>query len=142
MNNLQEKLSASKNNLTLLNEYNDIKVQLDKILNKKIKGTILRSKARVVWKRGKHTNYFLNLEKRNFKATADSAWAFNDVSYRVRYHGWLVALRGKLSDVARRGMIAFCRRKGALQNVDLKQERSLLYPRKTFILWPKTYHHR
>ena len=48
MNNLQEKLSASKNNLTLLNGYNDIKVQLDKILNKKIKGTILRSKARVV----------------------------------------------------------------------------------------------
>ena len=45
--------------------------------------------------------------------------AFNDVSYRVRYHGWLVALRGKLSDVARRGMIAFCRRKGALQNVNM-----------------------
>ena len=35
--------------------------------------------------------------------TADSGWAFNDVKYRVRYHGWLVALRGKLSDVARRG---------------------------------------
>ena len=61
-------------------------------------------------------------------------------------HVWLVALRGKLSDVVRWGMIAFCRRKGALQNVnklkhvDRKQERSLLYPRKTFILWPKTYH--
>ena len=51
--------------------------------------------------------------------TADSGWALNDVSYRVRSHGWLVALRGKLSDVARRGMIAFCRRKGALKNVNM-----------------------
>ena len=51
--------------------------------------------------------------------TADSGWAFNDVSYRVRYHGWLVALRGKLSDSARRRMIAFCRRKGALKNVNI-----------------------
>ena len=46
--------------------------------------------------------------------TADSGWAFNDVKYRVRYHGWLVALRGKLSDVARGGMISFCLRKGPL----------------------------
>ena len=34
-------------------------------------------------------------------------------------HVWLVALRGELSDVARWGMIAFCRRKGALQNVNM-----------------------
>ena len=39
--------------------------------------------------------------------TADSGWAFNDVSYRVPYHGWLVALQGKLSDVARRGWYRF-----------------------------------
>ena len=51
--------------------------------------------------------------------TADSGWAFNDVSYRVCYHGWLVALRGKLSDVASQGIIAFCWRKGALQNVNM-----------------------
>ena len=31
--------------------------------------------------------------------TADSGLAFNDVSYRVRYHSWLVALQGKLSGV-------------------------------------------
>ena len=49
--------------------------------------------------------------------TVDSGWAFNDFSYRVRYHGWLVVLRGKLSHVARWGMIAFCRRKGALKNI-------------------------
>ena len=42
-----------------------------------------------------------------------------NISYRVRYHGWLVALRGKLSHVARRGMIAFCWRKGALKNVNM-----------------------
>ena len=53
------------------------------------------------------------------ESTADSGWAFNDISYRVPYHGWLVGLRGKLSDVARRGMIAFCWRKGALQNVNM-----------------------
>ena len=51
--------------------------------------------------------------------TVDSGWAFNDFSYRIRYHGWLVVLRGKLSHVARWGMIAFCRRKGALKNVNM-----------------------
>ena len=38
-NNLQEKLSASKNDRKYLNEYNAVNVQLDKILNKKI-GTL------------------------------------------------------------------------------------------------------
>ena len=38
MNNLQEKLSISKNDRKFLNEYNAVKVQLDKILNKKIQG--------------------------------------------------------------------------------------------------------
>ena len=51
--------------------------------------------------------------------TTDSGWAFNDVSYRVCYHGWLVALRGKLSDVASQDIIAFCWTKGALQNVNM-----------------------
>ena len=49
------------------------------------------------------------------KVTADSGWAFNDVSYRV---DWF-ALRGKLSHIARRGMIAFCWRKGTLKNVNM-----------------------
>ena len=66
MNNLQEKLSTSKNDHKLLNEYNAVKVQLDKILNKKIEGNILRSKARWYEHGEKNTNYFLNLEKRNF----------------------------------------------------------------------------
>ena len=35
--------------------------------------------------------------------TADSGWVFNDVSYHVRYHGWLVGLQGKLSGVAMQG---------------------------------------
>ena len=38
-NNLQEKLSASKNDRKYLNEYNAVNVQLDKILNKNI-GTL------------------------------------------------------------------------------------------------------
>ena len=46
MKNLQEKLSTSKNDHKLLNEYNAVKVQLDIILNKKIKRTILPRKAR------------------------------------------------------------------------------------------------
>ena len=35
--------------------------------------------------------------------TAESGWVFNDVSYRVRYHSWLVGLWGKLSGVATQG---------------------------------------
>ena len=47
-----------------MNEYNAVKVQLDKIFNKKIKGTILRSKGRWYENRAKNTNQ--HLEKRNF----------------------------------------------------------------------------
>ena len=42
-----------------MNEYNAVKVQLDKIFNKKIKGTILRSKGRWYENGAKNTNYFL-----------------------------------------------------------------------------------
>ena len=63
-----------KNYRKLLNEYNAIKVQLDKILNKKIKGTILRSKAR--WYENGEKKYQLLTQSRktrfpmekNFKA--------------------------------------------------------------------------
>ena len=46
---------------------------------------------------------FQSSPKTNCMLTADSGWVFNDVSYRIRYHGWLVALQGKLSGVARLG---------------------------------------
>ena len=42
-----------------MNEYNAVKVQLDKIFNKKIKGNILRSKGRWYENGAKNTNYFL-----------------------------------------------------------------------------------
>ena len=46
LNDLQEKLSSSRNDRNLLNEYYTLKAKLEKLSNKKIKGTILRSKAR------------------------------------------------------------------------------------------------
>ena len=46
LNDLQEKLCSSRNDLNLLNEYYTPNVKLEKLLNRKIKGTILCSKAR------------------------------------------------------------------------------------------------
>ena len=66
LNDLQEKLCSSRNDHNLLNEYYTLKAKLDKLLNKKIKGTILRSKARWYENGEKNSKYFLNLEKRNF----------------------------------------------------------------------------
>ena len=45
LNDLQEKLCASRNDHNLLNEYYTLKAKLEKLSNKKIKGTILCSKA-------------------------------------------------------------------------------------------------
>ena len=45
LNDLQEKLCLSRNDLNLLNEYYTLKAKLEKLSNQKIKGTILRSKA-------------------------------------------------------------------------------------------------
>ena len=50
----------------MLNEYYTLKAKLEKLLNKKIKGTILHSKARWYENGEKNSSYFLNLEKRNF----------------------------------------------------------------------------
>ena len=66
LNELQEKLCSSRNDPNLLNEYLTLKAKLEKVLNKKIKGTILRSKARWYENGEKNSKYFLNLEKRNF----------------------------------------------------------------------------
>ena len=46
LNDLQEKLCSSRNDLNLLNEYYTLKGKLEKLSNKKIKGTILPNKAR------------------------------------------------------------------------------------------------
>ena len=66
LNELQEKLCSSRNDPNLLNEYYTLKAKLEKVSNKKIKGTILRSKARWYENGEKNSKYFLNLEKRNF----------------------------------------------------------------------------
>ena len=45
LNDLQEKLCFSRNDLNLLNECYTLKAKLEKLSNQKIQGTILRSKA-------------------------------------------------------------------------------------------------
>ena len=50
----------------MLNEYYTLKSKLEKLSNKRIKGTILRSKARWYENGKKNCKYFLHLEKRNF----------------------------------------------------------------------------
>ena len=50
----------------MLNEYYTLTAKLEKVSNKTIKGTILRSKARWYENGEKNSKYFLNLEKRNF----------------------------------------------------------------------------
>ena len=57
---------SSRNDPNLLNEYYTLKAKLEKYRTKKIKGTILRSKARWYENGRKYSKYFLNLEKRNF----------------------------------------------------------------------------
>ena len=46
LNELQEKLFSSRKDPNLLNEYYTLQEKLEKVSNKKIKGTILPSKAR------------------------------------------------------------------------------------------------
>ena len=60
LNELQERLCSSRNDPNLLNEY----YTLEEVWNKKIKGTILRSKARWYENGEKNYKHFLNLEKR------------------------------------------------------------------------------
>ena len=73
---LQEKLDALDNeichghdhfNQSLLDEYESIKTELKDIYEKKGREAMFRSKARCTEKDEKPTNYFFNLEKRNFE---------------------------------------------------------------------------
>ena len=50
-----------------LNELEDKRIQLEKIVEYKTKGAILRAKCRWHNEGEKNTKYFLNLEKRHFK---------------------------------------------------------------------------
>ena len=66
INNLQEKLCASKYDPKLLNELNVLKSKLEKISDQRIKGTILRGKARWYENGERNSKYFLSLEKKNY----------------------------------------------------------------------------
>ena len=66
LNDLPQKICSSRNDHNLLNEYHTLKAKLEKPWNKKIKGTVLRSKARWYENGEKNSKYFLHLEKRNF----------------------------------------------------------------------------
>ena len=54
-------------NQTLLNEYESIKIELKKIYEKRGQEAMFRSKTRWIEKGEKPTNYFFNLEKRNYE---------------------------------------------------------------------------
>lgn len=65
LNELQQKLDTSRNDHKTIQEFYMLKLKLEKITNKRIKGTILRSKARWYEDGEKNSRYFLNLEKRS-----------------------------------------------------------------------------
>ena len=56
-----------KEKQSALNELEDKRIQLEKIVEYKTKGAILRAKCRWHNEGEKNTKYFLNLEKRHFK---------------------------------------------------------------------------
>jgi len=63
---LEEKIANSNTSSDLLEIINAKKIELEEIRQEKIKGVMLRSKARWVEHGEKPTSYFLNLEKRNY----------------------------------------------------------------------------
>lgn len=65
INTLQKELEKQPQNNVLKHQIDTLKQQLDTILQNKIKGTILRSKARWFEEGERNSKYFLNLEKRN-----------------------------------------------------------------------------
>lgn len=68
INDLDVRIRESPNTVpeTVLEEFSTLKKQLEEIRTDKIKGTILRSRARWIDEGEKPTKYFLNLENRNF----------------------------------------------------------------------------
>ena len=58
---------GEKEKQSALNELEDKRIQLEKIVEYKTKGAILRAKCRWHNEGEKNTKYFLNLEKRHFK---------------------------------------------------------------------------
>ena len=63
--NLQSEVDSDINNIDKKNSLRDLSLQLENLREKKIKGTIIRSRASLTDNWEKPSKYFLNLEKRN-----------------------------------------------------------------------------
>ena len=61
--------SSETENFELVEQLNDLKSELEKIIEFRTKGSILRAKIKWHNEGEKNTKYFLNLEKRHYKPT-------------------------------------------------------------------------
>ena len=67
INKLQTEIDSDKNiDIVKLNSLREQSLQLENLREKKIKGSIIRSRVALVVNWGKPSKYFLNLEKRNY----------------------------------------------------------------------------
>ena len=62
---LQEEIDSNNDNIFKKNSLRDLSLQLENLREKKIKGSIVRSRASLIDNWEKPSKYFLNLEKRN-----------------------------------------------------------------------------
>ena len=65
INTLQQELDCDNDNIVKKNSLRDLSLQLENLREKKIKGSIVRSRAALIDNWEKPSKYFLNLEKRN-----------------------------------------------------------------------------
>ena len=65
INTLQEEIDSDNDNTIKKNSLRDLSLQLENLREKKIKGSIVRSRASLIDNWEKPSKYFLNLEKRN-----------------------------------------------------------------------------
>ena len=65
MSFLEEKL-GDKPSLEQLNQYSEVKQELEHIFLEKVKGSAIRSRAEFIENNGRNSIYFLALEKKNF----------------------------------------------------------------------------
>ena len=82
---LKQQLDKSNNNelqnQNILARINTLKCELEKIIEYRTKGAILRSKSQWYNEEEKNTKYFLNLEKRHFKQGTISQLKINDIDF-------------------------------------------------------------
>ena len=82
---LEQQLHKANNNAlknqNILVRINTLKCELEKIIEYRNKGAILRSKSQWYNEGEKNTKYFLNLEKRHFKQGTISQLKINDAHF-------------------------------------------------------------